>query len=149
MVAAIVGEERLYPNEDPLQPVNIICYGEGDQSAWHYDSTNAFTMTLMLQAADEAGVFELAANTRNGEDDEDIAYMTEVQKGVRDRVSTVSREPGKHRPSFACAFGLASKGKCVGALFLSNNFVTLMLLWLVSSSQRRASNVQLEVGWEN
>ena len=27
MVARIVGEERLYPNEDRLQPVNVICYG--------------------------------------------------------------------------------------------------------------------------
>jgi hypothetical protein len=62
MVAAIVGEEQLFPSEDPLQPVNVICYGAGDQSAWHYDSTNAFTMTLMLQGAEDGGQFELAPN---------------------------------------------------------------------------------------
>ncbi len=95
MVAAIVGTGRLFPNEDPLQPVNVICYGDGDQSAWHYDSTNAFTMTLMLQAAEEGGLFELAPNTRAGEGDEDIPYMLEVLKGGRDRVATVSREPGE------------------------------------------------------
>lgn len=95
MVAAIVGEEKLYPSEDRLQPVNVICYGEGDQSAWHYDSTNAFTMTLMLQAADRGGLFELAPNTRNGEADEDIPYMQEVLGGKRGRVETVSREPGE------------------------------------------------------
>ena len=95
MVAAIVGEARLYPSEDRLQPVNVICYGEADQSAWHYDSTNAFTMTLMLQAAEDGGLFELAANTRRGEDDEDIDAMTEVLGGERRRVRTVSREAGE------------------------------------------------------
>jgi hypothetical protein len=95
MVAAIVGVDRLYPSEDPLQPVNVICYGDGDQSAWHYDSTNAFTMTLMLQPALDGGLFELAPNTRNGADDEDIAYMQEVLRGDRARVETVSREAGE------------------------------------------------------
>ena len=95
MVAGIVGVDALYPNEDPLQPVNVICYGDGDQSAWHYDSTNAFTMTLMLQPALEGGLFELAPNTRNGADDEDIPYMQEVLGGNRERVRTVSREAGE------------------------------------------------------
>lgn len=95
MIAAIVGVDRLYPNEDPLQPVNVICYGDGDQSAWHYDSTNAFTMTLMLQPVLDGGLFELAPNTRNGANDEDIAYMQEVFGGDRSRVETVSREAGE------------------------------------------------------
>ena len=95
MVAGIVGVDALYPNEDPLQPVNVICYGDGDQSAWHYDSTNAFTMTLMLQAAQDGGLFELAPNTRNGENDEDLPYMREVLHGDRRRVQTVSRAAGE------------------------------------------------------
>ncbi|HSF95206.1 MAG TPA: hypothetical protein VLA52_09290 [Thermohalobaculum sp.] len=95
MVAKIVGSPKLYPNEDRLQPVNVICYGEGDQSAWHYDSTNAFTMTLMLHAASEGGVFELAPNTRHGPGADDIPYMTEVLQGGRGRVRTVSRAEGE------------------------------------------------------
>lgn len=95
LVAAIVGAPRLYPSEDPLQPVNVICYADGDESAWHYDSTNAFTMTLMLQAARAGGLFEIAPNTRNGADDEDIPYMQAVLGGDRGRVETVSREPGE------------------------------------------------------
>ncbi len=95
LVAGIVGVEVLYPSEDPLQPVNVICYADGDQSAWHYDSTNAFTMTLMLQPALAGGLFELAPNTRNGENDEDIAYMQQVLRGERGRVETVSREAGE------------------------------------------------------
>lgn len=94
-IAEIVGEPVLYPSEDTLQPVNVICYGDGDQSAWHFDSTNAFTMTLMLQAAETGGDFEMAPNTRNSPDDEDIAYMTEVLDGKRDRVEVVSRSAGE------------------------------------------------------
>ena len=95
LVASIVGVERLYPSEDPLQPVNVICYGDGDQSAWHYDSTNAFTMTLMLQAAEAGGRFELAPNTRNGVDDEDLDYMQQVMDGDCERARPVSRTPGE------------------------------------------------------
>ncbi len=54
-IADIVGEPRLYPSDDPYQPVNVLCQGNGDCSAWHFDSHNAFTMTLMLQAP-ESGV---------------------------------------------------------------------------------------------
>jgi hypothetical protein len=95
VIAAIVGEPRLYPNEDAMQPVNVICYGNGDQSAWHYDSTNAFTITLMLQAAEEGGVFELAPNTRSAVDDEDIPYMTEILTGGSARALSVARGPGE------------------------------------------------------
>ncbi|MBS9718993.1 2OG-Fe(II) oxygenase [Pseudohalocynthiibacter aestuariivivens] len=95
MVAGIVGEETLYPNEDPLQPVNVICYAERDQSAWHYDSTNAFTMTLMLQAAEAGGDFEMAPNTRVKPGDEDIPYMREVLTGQSDQVKSVGRAPGE------------------------------------------------------
>ena len=58
-VAQIVGVDQLYPNEDPYQPANVLCYGPGDNSAWHFDSTNAFTMTLMLQAAERGGEFQI------------------------------------------------------------------------------------------
>jgi len=94
-VADIVGESVLYPSEDTLQPVNVICYGDGDQSAWHYDSSNAFTMTLMLQEADAGGVFQLAPNTRNDAGDEDLGYMADVLDGCSDRVQTVSRSAGE------------------------------------------------------
>lgn len=95
MVAGIVGAQRLYPNEDPLQPINVICYGEGDQSAWHFDSTNAFTMTLMLQKAEKGGDFEMAPNTRQDAQNEDIDYMREVLTGPSDRVKFVGREEGE------------------------------------------------------
>ena len=63
-VADIVGAENLYLSEDPYQPANVLCYGPGDRSAWHFDSTSAFTMTLMLQAAQAGGDFKIAPHTR-------------------------------------------------------------------------------------
>jgi len=94
-IAAVVGQPSLHPSADTLQPVNAICYDNGDQSAWHYDSNNAFTITLMLQAPASGGQFELAPNTRNGEAMEDIDYVREVLNGQSDRVCTVSRQAGE------------------------------------------------------
>jgi hypothetical protein len=93
LIADIVGAETLFPNEDPYQPVNVLCYGAGDRSAWHFDSTNAFTVTLMLQAAEAGGEFEIAPNTRS-ETDPSVDALREVLLGERARVVTVPREPG-------------------------------------------------------
>jgi hypothetical protein len=67
-IADIVGEKKLYPSDDPYQPVNVLCQSDGDRSAWHFDSSNAFTMTLMVQAPESGGHFEMAPNTRTDED---------------------------------------------------------------------------------
>ena len=58
LVARIVGEGALYDNEDPYQPANYVCYRDGDESSWHFDADNSFTMTLMVQAASVGGDFE-------------------------------------------------------------------------------------------
>jgi hypothetical protein len=93
MVARIVGVERLYDNEDPLQPVNALCYKTGDRSAWHFDSVNAFTMTLMLQAPEEGGRFEMIPNTR-GDDDQNYERVGRAVRGDRAGVVEVGREEG-------------------------------------------------------
>lgn len=94
MVAEIVGNERLYDNEDPCQPANLLCYEKGDRSAWHFDSVNAFTMTLMLQSPEAGGDFELVPNTRS-DDDQHYDYVQKVLTGKcpQDAVS-VAREAG-------------------------------------------------------
>ncbi|MDA0219922.1 MAG: hypothetical protein O3B22_10125 [Proteobacteria bacterium] len=60
MIAAILGLPELHLNDDPYQPANIICYGDGDRSTWHFDRGNEFTTTLMLQEPEGGGVFEIA-----------------------------------------------------------------------------------------
>ncbi|WP_166433985.1 HalD/BesD family halogenase [Roseovarius spongiae] len=94
MVAGIVGRDRLFDNEDPCQPVNLLCYETGDRSAWHFDSVNAFTMTLMLQASESGGDFEMAPNTRT-DDDENHDYVRRVLLGeCPEDVVSVAREAG-------------------------------------------------------
>jgi hypothetical protein len=92
-VADIVGEISLYPSADPYQPVNVLCHGEGDKSAWHFDSTNSFTMTLMLQAPRGGGVFELAPNIRS-ESDPNVEELRKVLLGDRSRVRCYDRGEG-------------------------------------------------------
>ena len=92
-ISGVVGVPKLYPNEDPLQPTNILAYGPGDNSAWHFDSTNAFTMTLMLQAADRGGDFEIVPNTRS-DTDQQYGAVAKVVHGDRSNVETVPREAG-------------------------------------------------------
>ena len=93
-VAEIVGIERLYDNEDTYQPANVVCYENGDQSAWHFDSVNAFTMTLMLQAPTYGGEFELVANTRS-DNDQNYNYVRAVLKGEHPEDAVkVARTPG-------------------------------------------------------
>ncbi len=94
MVAEIVGAKKLFDNEDTCQPVNLLCYETGDQSAWHFDSENAFTMTLMLQAAQIGGEFEMVPNTRT-DDNQNYDYVQRVLSGkCPDDVVPVAREAG-------------------------------------------------------
>ena len=94
MVAEIVGTDPLYDNEDPCQPVNLVCYRTGDQSAWHFDSTNAFTMTLMLQASEQGGEFEMVPDTRSDED-QNYDYVRRVLQGECPQdVVSVARSAG-------------------------------------------------------
>jgi hypothetical protein len=93
LVAGIVGVDDLYDNEDSLQPVNALCYRNGDRSGWHFDSTNAFTMTLMLQAPDQGGNFEMHPNTRTN-DDQSYDRARKVVSGNNEGVVEVGREEG-------------------------------------------------------
>lgn len=93
-IAAIVDADKLYPSDDPYQPVNVLCYGQGDRSAWHFDSSNAFTMTLMLQASEAGGCFEIAPNTRS-DLDPNFAGVADLLRGDRSRVQRVARCEGE------------------------------------------------------
>ena len=92
-VEGITGSGTLYPSADPYQPVNVLCHGEGDRSAWHFDSDNAFTMTLMLQAPDDGGVFEILPNCRS-DDDPNIEGLRRLLRDDRTGVETIDREEG-------------------------------------------------------
>ena len=91
-VAQVVGNDTLYVNADPFQPISGICYEDGDRSAWHFDSWNEFTMTLMLQSSDGGGEFEIVPNIRSREDP-NTGELRTVLQGDRSRVVTVPRDP--------------------------------------------------------
>jgi len=94
MVAEIVAEGELFENQDPYQPANYVCYREGDESSWHFDADNSFTMTLMIQPAEGGGDFEMSPNTRSGED-QNYGHVRRVLHGERDdTILSVGREPG-------------------------------------------------------
>jgi hypothetical protein len=94
LVAEIVDEGDLFDNEDPYQPANYVCYRNGDESSWHFDSDNSFTMTLMVQPADSGGNFEMSPNTRSLPD-QNYEHVSDVLDGRRDdTIVSVGREPG-------------------------------------------------------
>jgi len=94
LVADIVGAEALYDNVDPYQPANMLCFEDGDRASWHFDSGNAFTVTLMLQAPEAGGAFEMVPNARSDRDP-NHDYLRTVLQGERPQnIVEVAREPG-------------------------------------------------------
>lgn len=94
LVAGIVGQGPLYENEDPYQPANYVCYQDGDESSWHFDADNSFTMTLMIQPAQTGGEFQMSPHTRT-EDEPNYHHVADVLNGRRDdTILSVGREPG-------------------------------------------------------
>ncbi|MDX1576696.1 MAG: hypothetical protein R3285_10925, partial [Kiloniellales bacterium] len=68
LVAAILGKPKLYLHDCPYQALNLIAFAEGDQSSWHFDPDNEHTVTLLLQAAERGGEFEIAPRLRSATD---------------------------------------------------------------------------------
>jgi hypothetical protein len=94
LVAEIVNEGKLFDNEDPYQPANYVCYQAGDESSWHFDADNSFTMTLMIQPSISGGEFQMSPNTRS-DTDQNYAHVAAVLRGEQDNtVVSVGREPG-------------------------------------------------------
>ena len=93
LVAEIVNEGELFENNDAYQPANYVCYQDGDESSWHFDADNSFTMTLMIQAADHGGEFEMSPHTRT-DNDENYVGVAKVLRGEHaGNVHSIAREP--------------------------------------------------------
>ena len=95
LVADIIEAPELYDNEDPYQPANYVCYRDGDESSWHFDADNSFTMTLMVQGADAGGEFQMSPNTRT-DTEENYEHVGAVLRGERDdTILSIGRQPGE------------------------------------------------------
>ncbi|WP_423919345.1 HalD/BesD family halogenase [Candidatus Poriferisodalis sp.] len=84
--------DSLYCYDDPLAGLTANILDPGQQFPWHFD-TNDFAVTVLVQPADEGGLFEFAPAVRSA-DDEGFETLAALQRGVRDGVHTLDLEPG-------------------------------------------------------
>ena len=91
-VAAAVGVDRLYPVNDPYQPLSIMVLADGDGMGWHFDVSD-FTVTLLLSAPEAGGAFEFVHNIRTAEDPGHDA-LRNLFAGDRKGVRHIPPRPG-------------------------------------------------------
>ena len=84
-------QEKFFRYADPLADVIVNMAEEGNGFPWHFD-TNAFTVTLAIQNAEEGGAFEYAPMIRKG--DENFAEVARVLSGQSPLVKRLELEPG-------------------------------------------------------
>lgn len=63
-LAELTGLGELYLMDDPLAPVNVMSYRDGEALNWHFDRSQ-FTTTVLLQAPLEGGEFEFRTGLRD------------------------------------------------------------------------------------
>lgn len=83
--------ERLYCYCDPLAGLTLNILNPGQQFSWHYDN-NDFAVTLLLQEADEGGLFRYAPGIRS-RDNENATEAADVMLG-KSAVRTLNLKPG-------------------------------------------------------
>jgi 2OG-Fe(II) oxygenase superfamily len=91
-VGAALELDPIYRSDDPLGALNYMYYAPGDELGWHFDGAD-FVVTLLLQAPEAGGTFEFAPMLRT-EDDRNDEGVRALLGGERERISTMSGEPG-------------------------------------------------------
>ena len=84
--------DGLYCYDDPLAGLTANICDPGQQFTWHFD-TNDFAVTVLVQPADEGGLFEYLPQIRAA-DDEGFAAIAAVLAGGREGVRTLDLRPG-------------------------------------------------------
>jgi hypothetical protein len=82
-----MGMKELHTMDDPLARVNVMSYGDGQQLNWHFDRSE-FTTTLLLQEADDGGVFEYRSDLRK-DDDANLDGVADLLHGGDPAVETL------------------------------------------------------------
>jgi hypothetical protein len=91
-VADILQEPNLYPLGDPMLGLTLTFLRNGDEHGWHFDG-NEFVVSLLLQDAQEGGVFEFAPFVRStGEPN--FAMVGAIMDGDRRPLRTIRAKPG-------------------------------------------------------
>ena len=82
----------LYPFADPLAGLTTNVLDPGQQFTWHFD-TNEFAVTVLIDAADEGGLFEYVPGIRSRED-ECFDAVQAILEGGSDNVNALDLRPG-------------------------------------------------------
>lgn len=82
----------LHCYSDPLACLTINVLNPGQQFSWHYDN-NDFAVTVLLDEADEGGLFRYAPHIRS-RDDENADAAADVMLGDDGPVTTLDLSPG-------------------------------------------------------
>ncbi|MDH4276709.1 MAG: arpA protein [Acidimicrobiia bacterium] len=91
-LAACLEIPELHCYADPLAGLTANILDPGQQFTWHFD-TNDFAVTVLVDEADEGGLFEYVPNIRNAED-EGFDHIQHVLDGGRNGVVTLDLRPG-------------------------------------------------------
>lgn len=84
--------DSLFPYADPLAGLTENVLDPGQQFSWHFD-TNEFAVTVLIDEADEGGLFEYVPNIRSV-DEESFDAIQAVLEGGRDGVRTLQLRRG-------------------------------------------------------
>jgi hypothetical protein len=91
-VADCLEEPALYCYADPLAGLTANILDPGQQFTWHFD-TNDFAVTLLVDEADEGGLFEYVPMIRNAHD-ENFDGIQRILEGGVDGVRTLELRAG-------------------------------------------------------
>lgn len=80
----------LYDYDDPLSSLTVHYAKDGQELGWHFDNS-AFAITLLLQKADEGGVFEFMPNIRqvNAQNNNDDSFKDCIKPELANVVEDV------------------------------------------------------------
>ncbi len=84
--------EALHCYDDPLAGLTANICDPGQQFTWHFD-TNDFAVTVLVQPADDGGMFEYVPQIRSATD-EGFDAIAAVLAGGREQVRTLELRPG-------------------------------------------------------
>ncbi len=84
--------EEIFCYADPLACLTINVLNPGQQFSWHYDN-NDFAVTVLVDKADDGGLFRYAPGTRS-RSDENAAGAAAVMLGDDGPVTTLDLRPG-------------------------------------------------------
>ena len=91
-IASCLEIPTLYCYADPLAGLTANILDPGQQFTWHFD-TNDFAVTVLVDEADEGGLFEYAPMIRNA-DDECFDAIQRILNGGTDGVHTLDLRAG-------------------------------------------------------